>query len=96
MSNRLHVGNLSSATSKAALTTRFGADGRTVANVEIFMGRDGGKARGFAFVEMGTEAEAQAAMAALDQSDFDGSTVRVGVAQPRKSRFGGTVGGKRP
>ena len=50
MSNRLHVGNLSCETTKAALTSRFGADGRTVANVEIFMGRDGGKTRGFAFV----------------------------------------------
>ncbi len=96
MSNRLHVGNLSCETTKAALTSRFGADGRTVANVEIFMGRDGGKTRGFAFVEMSNEVEAQAAMAALDQSEFDGRTVRVGIAQPRKSRFGGMVGGRRP
>lgn len=96
MSNRLHVGNLSSATTKSALTTRFAADGRTVANVEIFMGRDGGKTRGFAFVEMATEDEARAAIAAIDSCEIDGRVVRVGVAQPRKSRFGGIAGGRRP
>jgi cold-inducible RNA-binding protein len=93
MSKRLHVGNLSCETTKASLTTTFGADGRTVESVSIVMGRDGGKSRGFAFIEMGSADDAQTAITALDGHELDGRALRVNQAEPRKSPFGGTLGG---
>jgi cold-inducible RNA-binding protein len=94
MSKRLHVGNLSCETSKAVLTSTFGADGRTVESVSIVMGRDGGKTRGFAFIEMGSVEDAKTAIAALHGREMDGRTLTVGEAAPRKSPFGGALGRK--
>ena len=96
MSKRLYIGNLCSTTTKAALTEAFQQDGRQVSSVELVMSRELGHSRGFAFVEMGSDGEGEAAMKALDGSLIDGRALKVQVAAERKSRFGGFVSGRRP
>ena len=92
MSKRLYIGNLASTTTKAALSEVFQQDGRQVATVELVMSRDEGHSRGFAFVEMATEADGAAALAALAGAIVEGRALRVEVAAERKSRFGGVSG----
>ncbi|MGC6488303.1 MAG: RNA recognition motif domain-containing protein, partial [Planctomycetota bacterium] len=92
MGKRLYVGNLSFQTTEDALRDAFGADGREVAEVKIMLERDTGRSRGFAFVEMGTDEDAQAAIEAMDGADLDGRPLRVNEAQPRQD-FGGRGGG---
>ena len=92
MGKRLYVGNLSFQTTEDALRDAFGADGREVAEVKIMLERDTGRSRGFAFVEMGTDEDAQAAIEAMDGAEVDGRPLRVNEAQPRQD-FGGRGGG---
>ena len=92
---RLYVGNLSFNTSDSTLRAAFEADGRQVVEVKIVTDRDTGQPRGFAFVEMGSPADAEAAIAALDGSQLDGRTLRVNVAQERTGGGGGGGGGGR-
>jgi RNA recognition motif-containing protein len=82
MNKKLHVADL------------FAQDGRKVSNVSLVMSRNAGKSRGFAFVEMETDADANAALAALHGSEVDGRELRVTEAHPPRSRFGGRVGDK--
>ena len=91
MSKRLYIGNLSSTTTKAALTEAFQQDGRQVSTVELVMSREVGHSRGFGFVEMASDGDGEAAMKALDGSVIDGRALKVQVAAERKSRFGGLV-----
>ena len=91
---RLYVGNLSFNTSDSTLRAAFEADGRQVVEVKIVTDRDTGQPRGFAFVEMGSPADAEAAIAALDGSQLDGRTLRVNVAQERTGGGGGGGGGR--
>jgi RNA recognition motif-containing protein len=70
-------------TTEAGLRTAFAADGRTVREVAIPNDRDTGRPRGFAFVEMGSEGDAKAAIAALDGKDLDGRSLKVNEAKPR-------------
>jgi cold-inducible RNA-binding protein len=93
MGKRLHVGNLSFETTTESLTTAFAQDGRSVESVSIVMDRDSGKSRGFAFIEMGSDGDAQGAVKALHGSEVDGRALRVSEAEGRKSPFGGTLGG---
>lgn len=88
MSNRLYVGNLSFHSTEDSLTEAFGQDARKVNSVSIMTDRDTGQSRGFAFVEMATEEDAQAAIQAMDGKDLDGRTLRVNEAQERKSGGG--------
>jgi cold-inducible RNA-binding protein len=83
MSNRLYVGNLNYTTTEDGLRTAFAADGRTVKEVAIPSDRESGRPRGFAFVEMGSEGDAKAAIAALDGKDLDGRPLRVNEAKER-------------
>ncbi len=92
MNKKLHVGNLASDMSSTAISDLFGQDGRKVSNVSLVMSRDAGKSRGFAFVEMETDADADAALSALHGTDVDGRTLKVTQAHPPRSRFGGRVG----
>ena len=92
MGKRLYVGNLSFQTTEDALREAFGADGREVAEVKIMLERDTGRSRGFAFVEMGTDEDAQGAIEAMDGHELDGRPLRVNEAQPRQD-FGGRGGG---
>ena len=91
MGNRLYVGNLSYDTNEQELQDLFGQAGK-VASVTLPTDRDTGRMRGFAFVEMSTDAEAQEAI-----SKFNGTTLRdrqinVNEARPREDRGGGGGG----
>ena len=93
MSTRIYVGNLSFDTTEQTLSAAFEDNGREVRSVDVIMDRDTGRPRGFAFVEMGNEADAEAAIAALDGTELDGRNLRVNVAQERRPRGGGGGGG---
>ena len=91
---RLYVGNLNFNTTESSLRTAFEADGRQVVEVKIVTDRDTGQPRGFGFVEMGSPADAEGAIAALDGQQLDGRTLRVNVAQERTGGGGGGGGGR--
>ena len=93
MSKKLHVGNLSFLIDETSLRDAFQQDGRKVSTVSIVMDKARGRSRGFAFVEMENDADAEAAIKALHGSQLDGRELRVSEADGPKSRFGGTVGG---
>ncbi|NNL86483.1 MAG: RNA-binding protein [Myxococcales bacterium] len=82
MGKKLYVGNLPFSTSEEELRTVFEAHG-TVASVNLISDRETGRPRGFGFVEMGEESEAESAIRALDGTDLGGRTVRVNEAQER-------------
>ena len=94
MTKRLYVGNLATTTTKAVLAEAFGRDGRQITTIDLVMSR-GARPRGFAFVEMATDIEGEAAMKAMDGALLDGNALKVEVAAERKSRFGGLSGGGR-
>jgi RNA recognition motif-containing protein len=91
--NKLYVGNMSFNSTEDDIRDAFAAHG-TVTSVNIVMDRETGRPRGFAFVEMGSDQEAQAAMQALDGQDLGGRNLKVNVAKPREPRGGGG-GGRR-
>lgn len=85
----IYVGNLSFATSEDTVRSLFEAHG-TVDRVNIAKDRDTGQPRGFGFVEMSNDAEAEQAMSALNGRDIDGRTLNVNEARPKTDRgFGG-------
>ena len=81
----IYVGNLSFDTSETELQAAFAAYG-AVSSARIATDRDTGRARGFGFVEMPNQAEAQAAIAALNGSNLQGRTLTVNEARPREDR----------
>ena len=85
MGSKLYVGNLNFTTTEDALEAAFAADGRTVKEIAIPTDRDTGRPRGFAFVTMGSPAQAQAAISDLDGQNVDGRTLRVNPAEARES-----------
>jgi RNA recognition motif-containing protein len=91
--SRLYVGNISYNTTEEMLRSVFEEDGRTVESVAIITDRETGQSRGFAFVEMASPADAEAAISALDGRELDGRRIRVNEARER-SRGGG--GGRGP
>jgi RNA recognition motif-containing protein len=93
MSKRLFVGNLSWDTQEDDLIAAFEKDGRQVTSARIMTDRDTGRSRGFAFVEMATDEDAQAAIQAMDGVEVDGRAIRVNEAEERKPRAGGGGGG---
>jgi RNA recognition motif-containing protein len=90
--SKLYVGNLSYNTTEESLRQAFEEDGRTVSSVSIVVDRDTNQPRGFAFVEMGSPADAEAAISALDGRDLDGRSIRVSEARPKAPRGGGGGG----
>ena len=92
MNNKLYVGNLSFDTTQTELENAFGAFG-TVQSVNMITDRDTGRPRGFGFVEMSSDSEAQAAIDGLDQKDLGGRNLKVNIAKPRENRGGGGGGG---
>ena len=94
MGVRLYVGNLSFDSTEDSLAEAFGQDSRKVTSVSIVTDRDTGDSRGFGFVEMANDADAQAAIKAMDGAQLDGRTLRVNEAQERQSRGGGGGGGR--
>jgi cold-inducible RNA-binding protein len=93
MGTRLYVGNLNYTTTEDDLRSAFAADGRKVQEVAIPSDRETGRPRGFAFVTMGSESDAKAAIAAMDGKDLDGRSLKVNEAQERPPRAGGGGGG---
>ena len=92
MGKKLYVGNLEYSVTDSALEQMFAAHG-TVESVQIIMDRDTGRSKGFGFVEMGSDHEAQAAIAALNGANVDGRNLTVNEAKPREDRGGGGRGG---
>jgi len=93
MGNRLYIGNLSFNTTEDTLHAALSEDGRSVKEVVIMMDRETGRPRGFAFAEMANDADAQAAIQALDGMDLDGRTLKVNEARERTPRPRGGGGG---
>jgi cold-inducible RNA-binding protein len=93
MGKRLYVGNLSYDTTEDDLRAAFGQDGRSVTDVHIVSDRETGRPRGFAFVEMSTDQEAEAAIQAMDGADLDGRNLKVNEARERQAGGGGGGGG---
>lgn len=95
---KLYVGNLPHSTTESQLREAFSAHG-AVNTADLITDRETGASRGFAFVEMPTQGEAQAAMSALHGKDFGGRTLTVNEAKPREERSnnggGGGYGGRR-
>ena len=92
MGKKLYVGNLAYGVTDSDLETMFAAHG-TVQSAQVIMDRDTGRSKGFGFVEMKTEQEAQAAITALNGKDADGRALKVNEAKPRTE--GGRGGGGR-
>ncbi len=92
MGKKLYVGNLSYDTSASDLEQLFSAHG-TVESAQVIEDRATGQSKGFGFVEMGSDAEAQAATSALDGQEQNGRTIKVNEAKPREPRSGGGGGG---
>jgi cold-inducible RNA-binding protein len=95
MGNRLYVGNLPYGVRDNDLQTAFAAFG-SVTSARVMMERDTGRSKGFGFVEMGDDAQAQAAIAGMHGQDLGGRTVVVNEArpaEPRAPREGGGYGG---
>jgi RNA recognition motif-containing protein len=88
----LYVGNLTFDVTDSALEQLFAAHG-TVQSAQIVMDRDTGRSKGFGFVEMGSDQEAQAAIAALNGQQVGGRALTVNEARPREARPGGGGGG---
>jgi len=87
MDVKLYVGNLSYTTSEDDLRTLFAQAG-TVASVAVIKDRDTGQSKGFAFVEMSTQAEAQKAISQFNAKDFQDRALTVNLARPREERSG--------
>ncbi|MFL5327650.1 MAG: RNA recognition motif domain-containing protein [Gemmataceae bacterium] len=92
MGTKLYVGNLQYATTDADLSSMFEPHG-TVKSAQVIMDRDTGRSKGFGFVEMGTDQEAQAAIAALNGQQVGGRSLTVNEARPKEARPGGGGGG---
>ena len=94
MSKKLYVGNLSYSVTSDDLQQLFAQHG-TVDSADVIMDRSTGRSKGFGFVEMGNDEEAQTAMTALDGHEYDGRALRVNEAKPRPSGGGSGGGGGR-
>lgn len=95
MENKLYVGNLSYGTTDESLQHAFAEFGQ-VNSAKVMVDRDSGRSKGFGFVEMGSPAEAQAAIEGLHDQPLDGRNLNVNVARPMEPRGnGGFGGGKR-
>lgn len=92
MAKKLYFGGLSYDTTDDSLNAAVAQYG-TVASAKVIMDRETGRSRGFGFVEMSTDDEADAVMKALDGQQLDGRMVRVSVARPPENGGGGRGGG---
>ena len=92
MGKKLYVGNLSYQTESSDLQEMFGQFG-TVASAEIISDRETGRSKGFGFVEMASEDEAQSAIAGMNGKEIGGRTLTVNEAKPKEPRSGGFGGG---
>jgi cold-inducible RNA-binding protein len=94
VAKKLYVGNLSYGTTDSDLQRMFEEFG-TVQSAQVIMDRESGRSKGFGFVEMGSQQEAEAAIKALNGKDMDGRALTVNEAKPREDRGGRSGGGGR-
>lgn len=92
MAKKLYVGNLAYGVTNSELQEMFAAFG-AVQSAEVITDRDTGRSKGFGFVEMSSDEEAQAAINALNGKDMQGRPLTVNEARPREERRGGGGGG---
>src|SRR5881394_1192349 len=92
MGSKLYVGNLSYDVNSSDLEQLFAQYG-TVQSAEVISDRDTGRSKGFGFVQMGSDEEAQAAIAALNGQEHSGRALTVNEAKPREDRPRGGGGG---
>jgi RNA recognition motif-containing protein len=95
MGKKLHVGNLSYEVDGPALSAMFAPHG-TVDSANVIADRDTGRSKGFGFVEMSSDAEAQAAITALNGQDSGGRAITVAEAKPKERRDGAARAGNAP
>ncbi len=88
MGKKLYIGNLSYDVSSSDLEAMLSPHG-TIESAEVIMDRDTGRSKGFGFVEMGSDSEAQAAISALNGQEQGGRALTVNEAKPREPRSGG-------
>src|SRR5438270_151915 len=93
MGKKLYVGNLSYETTDSDLQTMFGSHG-TVQSAQVIMDRDTGRSKGFGFVEMGSDQEAQNAIKALNGQQSGGRALTVNEAKPKEAGGGRSGGGR--
>ena len=94
MGKKLYVGNMSYDVDSSQLEQLFAPHG-TVESAQVITDRDTGRSKGFGFVEMSSDAEAQAAIAAMNGQEHDGRALTVNEAKPQEKRSGGGGGGSR-
>ncbi len=92
MGKRLYVGNLPYQISSSELESLFSEFG-TVQSAQVVQDRETGRSKGFGFVEMSTESEADTAIQELNGRDYEGRNLTVNEARPREDRRGGGGGG---
>ncbi|MFP6665820.1 MAG: RNA-binding protein [Pirellulales bacterium] len=92
MGKKLYCGNLSYSVSSTDLETMFSQFG-TVESAQVISDRDTGRSKGFGFVEMANDGDAQAAIDGLNDQETDGRRLSVNEARPREERRGGGGGG---
>jgi len=83
MENKLYVGNLPFSTTEEDLHSMFAQAG-TVVSVSLIKDRDTGRSRGFAFVELSTQAEAEKAVGLFNNTQLDNRTLKVNLARPKE------------
>jgi cold-inducible RNA-binding protein len=93
MGKKLYVGNLTYGVTDSTLQQMFAAYG-TVQSAQVIMDRDTGRSKGFGFVEMKSDQEAQAAMTALNGKEVEGRALTVNEARPKTEGGGGGRGGR--
>ena len=91
MGRKLYVGNLPYSATEQSLREAFAASG-TVDSVSLITDRDTGQSKGFAFVEMSSDSEAQTATQDMNGKMLDGRQIKVNEAKPKESRGGGGGG----
>ena len=93
MNTKVHIGSLSSETTASTITNAAQGDGRQVVSVKLVMSRRPDRSRGFAFVEMATDEEAQKAATEFNQYQMGGRSLTVNEARPKpEGGFGGGGG----
>ncbi len=93
MGKKLYVGNLAYSVGDSDLEQLFAAHG-TVSSAQVIMDRDTGRSKGFGFVEMSNDQEAQAAITALNGKEMEGRALKVNEARPKEGGGGGGGGGR--
>ena len=88
MGRKLYVGNLPYSVTESALSDKFAAYG-TVESTKLITDRETGRSKGFGFIEMASDSEAQAAIEKVNGTDYDGRPMKVNEARPQEKRSGG-------